>query len=207
MTHESATKTTESSAAVASNAEAGAEAEPQLQPQLWLASVTDHEWGIRHGAWVSANQEVSGIRADLERMLARSPTARRNGKPVSAWAIFYSADFGSYRVKQDDSLHWLSAIGRGIAQHGAPFSAWANLAHDAEQLADFDAAYLGHYVDVRSYIEQLVNDRAYDRIMDETLAAGIRPYVKIDFSATAADLLGSDLHAMPATDGGVWLFQ
>lgn len=207
MAHESPNNTSKSSAETPGSVEAGAEVEPELRPQLWLASVTDHEWGITHGAWVSANQEVSGIRADLNNMLARSPTARRNGKPVSAWAIFYSADFGSYRVKQDDSLYWLSAIGRGIAQHGAPFSAWANLSHDPDQLTDFDTAYLGHYVDVRSYVEQLINDRAYDRILDENLPAGIRPYVKIDISATADDLLGGDLHAMPAPDGGVWLFQ
>jgi hypothetical protein len=204
MTHESASKPTEPSAEKASSAEA----EPQLQPQLWLASLTDHEWGIRHGAWVSANQEVSGIRADLDAMLARSPTARRNGKPVRTWAIFYSADFGSYRVRQHDSLYWLSSIGRGLARHSAPFAAWANLVNDPDQLADFDISYLGHYTDVHSYLEQLVNDRAYDRILDENLPASVRPYVKIDISATANDLLrGGDLHAMPAPDGGVWLFR
>lgn len=204
MTHESATNTSNSSAEAASSAEA----EPPLHPQLWLASVTDHEWGIRHGAWVSANQEVSGIRADLDAMLARSPTARRNGQPVSAWAIFYSADFGSYHVRQHDSLHWLSQIGRGLARHGAPFAAWANLVQDPDQLADFDTAYVGQYADVRTYLEQLVNDRAYDRILDENLPAGIRPYVKIDITATVDDLLrGGDLHAMPTPDGDVWIFR
>jgi hypothetical protein len=208
MTHESITNTSKPPTEAASRAEAGAEAEPKLHPHLWLASVTDHEWGIRHGAWVSANQEVSGIRADLDAMLVRSPTARRNGQPVSAWAIFYSADFGSYHVRQQDSLHWLSSIGRGLAQHGAPFAAWANLVQDPEQLADFDVSYLGHYTDVHTYIEQLVNDRAYDRILDEGLPAGIRPYVKIDITATANDLLrGGDLHAMPAPDGGIWIFK
>jgi antirestriction protein len=208
MTHELATIRTESLAEAASIAEVGAEAEPQLRPQIWLASLTDHEWGVKHGAWVSANQEVSGIRADLECMLARSPIARRNGQPVSAWAIFYSADFGSYQVRQHDSLHLLSLIGRGLAQHGAPFAAWANLVHDPDQLADFDTAYLGQYDSLHAYIEQLVNDLGYHRILDEDLPAGIRPYVKIDIAATADDLMrGGDLHALPASDSGVWIFR
>lgn len=115
---------------------------------------------------------------------------------------------GSYHVRQQDSLHWLSSIGQGIAQYGAPFAAWANLVQDPDHLADFDVSYLGHYTDLHTYIEQLVNDRAYDRVLDENLSASIQPYVKIDVTATADDLLrGGDLHAMPAPDGGIWIFR
>jgi hypothetical protein len=207
MTHESST-TTQSPAEGHGPTETSGEVEPQLQPRIWLASLTDHEWGVRHGAWVSANQEVSGIRADLDGMLARSPTARRNGQPVSAWAIFYSADFGSYQVRQHDSLHWLSQIGRGIAQHGAPFAGWANLIHDPDQLADFDTAYLGQYDSLHAYIEQSVNDLGYDQLLDRAVPAGIRPYVKIDLAATANDLVrGGDLQVVSTPAGGVWIFD
>lgn len=207
MTHELASTTNQPQAEAARPAELGSEVAPRLQPRLWLASLTDHEWGVGHGAWVSANQEVSDIRADLDCMLARSPTARRNGQPVSAWAILYSADFGSYQVRQHDSLRRLSQIGRGLAQHGAPFAAWANLPHDSDQLADFDTAYLGQYDSLHAYVEQLVNDLGYNRTLAEDLPASIRPYVKIDLTATADDLMAGDLHAVPAAEGGVWIFR
>jgi hypothetical protein len=74
-------------------------------------------------------------------------------------------------------------------------------------LTSFNAAYLGHYDDLHTYIEELINDLGYDRILDEALPASIRPYVKIDIAATANDLLGHDLHALPAPDGGVWIFR
>jgi antirestriction protein len=208
MTHESSTTTRQPQAEVITATEPSSETAPQLQPRIWLASVTDHEWGIKHGAWVSANQAVSGIRADLDRMLAHSPIGRRNGKPVSAWAIFGSADFGSYQVGHHDSLHWLSQIGHGIAQHGTAFAAWANLVHDADQLADYDAVYLGHYDSLESYIEQRINELGYDRAFDEVVPEQLRPWVKIDLAATARNLhYGGDLHAVPADQGGIWIFD
>lgn len=65
MTAESSIATRQSRAEVNPGTEPSGETAPQLTPRIWLASVTDHEWGIMHGAWVSANQAVSGIRADL----------------------------------------------------------------------------------------------------------------------------------------------
>ncbi|HJQ00857.1 MAG TPA: hypothetical protein VJ851_04595 [Jatrophihabitans sp.] len=141
-------------------------------------------------------------------MLASSPIARRNGKPVSAWAIFNSADFGSYRVGHYDSLNWLSQLGQGIAQHGKPFAAWANLVHDPDQLADYDVTYLGHYDSLESYIEQRINELGYNRAFNEVVPEALRPWVKIDLAATARNLhAGGDLHAVPADEGGIWIFD
>jgi antirestriction protein len=191
-----------------SRVEVSGETAPQLNPRIWLASVTDHEWGIKHGAWVSANQAVSNIRADLDLMLSRSPIAQRNGRPVSAWAIFGCADFGSYRVGHHDSLNWLSQLGQGIVQHGKPFAAWANLVSDPDQLADYDITYLGHYDNLESYIEQRINELGYSRAFDEVVPEALRPWVKIDLAATARNLHhGGDLHAVPADEGGIWIFD
>jgi len=77
-----------------------------------------------------------------------------------------------------------------------------------ELLASFDQEYLGHYDSLHAYLEQTINDLGYDRILDEVVPAKLRPYVKIDITATARDLqFGGDLHVLAATEGGVWIFR
>jgi hypothetical protein len=77
-----------------------------------------------------------------------------------------------------------------------------------EQLEHFDTAYLGHYDSLHSYLEQRINDLGYDQIIDKAVPPSIRPYVKIDITATAHDLLlGGDLRTVPAPHGGVWVFN
>jgi antirestriction protein len=103
-------------------------------------------------------------------------------------------------------LSWVSRVAKGIAEHGPAFAAYAAVVEEEDLLDGFEEAYLGHYDDLHTYIEQLINDLGYDRILDENLPATVRPYVKIDITATAHDLL-RDLHALPAAGGGVWIFK
>lgn len=184
------------------------EAEPILEPRIWVASLTDHEHGVPHGAWISAEQDLRGIRADLDAMLASSPTATRTGKAVRDWAIFYAVDFGLWPIRPHSGLQRISNIGLGIAEHGAAFAAWASITADDEQLSEFDTAYQGHYDDLHTYLEQLINDLGYNQIVDQAVPVQLRPWVKIDIPATATDLLnGGDLQVIKAPHGGVWIFH
>lgn len=184
------------------------EAEPTARPRIWVASLSDYNHGNMHGAWIDAAQEEAELQADIHAMLAASPLSVQTGEPAEEWAIHDYDGFGRLRIDEHEDLHWISLVGKGIAEHGLAFAAYADVMEEEELLANFDEDYLGHYDSLHTYIEQLINDLGYDRILDEALPASIRPYVKIDITATANDLLlGGDLHAIPAPDGGVWIFN
>jgi antirestriction protein len=184
------------------------EAEPSAQPCIWVASLSDYNNGIVHGQWMNAARDVAALQADINAMLATSPWTARTGEPAEEWAIHDYDGFEPLRIDEHESLSWISLVAKGIVEHGPAFAAYADVMEEEELLAGFDDDYLGHYDDLDSYVEQLINDLGYDRILDANLPAGIRPYVKIDISATAEDLLlGGDLHAIPAIDGGVWIFR
>lgn len=179
-----------------------------IQPRIWVGSLSDYNNGVLHGSWLDAAREPAEIEADIAVMLAASPGTIRTGEPAEEWGVFDSDNFGRCRIDQHESLDWISQVATGIAKHGLAFAAWADVVQEPTLLPEFDEAYLGHYDDLHAYVEQLINDLGYDRILDEALPSSIRPYVKIDITATANDLLlGGDLHALPAAEGGVWIFR
>jgi antirestriction protein len=182
------------------------EADIVVPPQIWVASLADYNNGTLHGTWLNAARDESALQADIATMLAASPLTAATGEPAEEWAIFDYDGFAPLRIDEHESLSWISRVAKGITQHGPAFAAYADVVEEEALLDGFDAAYLGHYDSLPTYVEQLVNDLGYDRILDENLPASVRPYVKIDITATAHDLL-RDLHALPAADGGVWIFK
>jgi antirestriction protein len=184
------------------------EAEPVIRPRIWVASLSDYNNGRLHGQWIDAARDESALQADIDAMLAASPWTAQTCEPAEEWAIHDYDGFAPLRIDQHENLSWISRVAKGITEHGHAYAAYADVVEEEELLAGFDHDYLGHYDDLHTYVEQLINDLGYDRILDEALPAKIRPYVKIDITATATDLLlGGDLHALPATDGGVWIFR
>ena len=184
------------------------EAEPATQPRIWVASLADYNNGTLYGVWLNAAQEEAELQAAVDTMLAASPLTAETGEPAEEWAIRDSQGFGPLRIDAHEDLRWISLVGKGIVEHGLAFAAYADVVQEEGLLAGFDAAFLGHYDSVHAYLEQRVNDLGYDRVLDEAVPPAIRPYVKIDISGTADDLLSKgDLHALPAPDGGVWIFN
>lgn len=175
-------------------------------PRIWVGSLADYNNGVLHGAWMDAAREPEQIQAGIQTMLADSPWTARTGEPAEEWGIFDYDNFGACRIDQHEDLDWISAVAKGITQHGLAFAAWAEVVEEPALLPDFDAAYLGHYDSLHAYVEQLINDLGYDQILDQAVPPSLRPYVKIDIAATALDL-GQDLHVLEAAEGGVWIFR
>jgi antirestriction protein len=184
------------------------EAEPATTPRIWVASLSDYNNGILHGAWIEAARDEEELQADITAMLADSPWTGRTGEPAEEWAIHDQEGFGALRFDEHKKLRWISLVAKGIAQHGLAFAAYAEVVEEEELLASFDQDYLGHYDTLHAYLEQTINDLGYDRILDEVVPPKLRPYVKIDIAATARDLqFSGDLHVLAATHGGVWIFR
>ncbi len=177
-------------------------------PRIWVGSLSDYNNGVLHGAWIEVAREPDEIRADIDAMLGASPWTARTGEPAEEWAIHDQDGFGALRFDEHENLRWISLVGKGVAEHGLAFAAYAEVVEDEGLLASFDEDYLGHYDNLHAYIEQLINDLGYDRILDEVVPPKLRPYVKIDIAATTRDLqFGGDLHVLSAAEGGVWIFR
>ncbi|MGI8612416.1 MAG: antirestriction protein ArdA [Nocardioidaceae bacterium] len=181
----------------------------QPEPKIWVASLSDYNNGVLHGAWLDANRDPSEVHGDIQTMLATSPTTTRTGEPAEEWAIHNYEGFGQFGLGEYDSVELVCRIARGIAEHGLAFAAYAEaMDGDEDALGAFTEAYLGHYRSVEAYAEQLVDDLGYQLLIDAAVPENLRPYVRIDTAALARDMeLAGDIHALSADDGGVWLFD
>jgi antirestriction protein len=179
------------------------EAAPDDRPRVYVASLADYNAGILHGAWIDATGEPDELHADVQAMLARSPTPG-----AEEFAIHDYEHFGPYRVGEYDRLDWVSRIARGIDEYGLAYAAWAEHAgHDEDALASFEDAYLGEWDSVEAYAEELLEDLGYLDQLDQNVPEILAPYVRVDIAAFAHDLeLGGDITAIDHARG-VWLFD
>jgi antirestriction protein len=168
-----------------------------------VASLTDYNDGRLHGAWVDATREPDELHADVDAMLARSPTGN-----AEEFAIHDYEGFGQYPVGEYDSIEVVSQIARGIAEHGLAFGAWAaRIGNEADALGQFEDAYLGDWSSVEAYAEDLMDSFDWQDAVYNQLPAALEPYVKIDIEGFARDLELSGDITVAHHAGGVWVFD
>lgn len=177
-------------------------------PSIWIGSLLDYNNGILHGDWIDATREEADIHAGIRRILAASPTARMQGEVAEEWGIFDSDGFGLAHIGEYESIELVANLARGIAEHGAAYGAYYSLTDSAEELDDFEDAYLGHWDSVDAYAEQLIDDLGYDELLDRAVPESLRPYVQIDTEQLARDMqYEGSLLSVEDPAGGVWLFH
>ena len=178
------------------------EREPTLRPRIYVASLSDYNDGVLHGAWIAADQEVEELYAAVGTMLQESE------QPLAEeWAIHDHEGFGPLWLSEYESLETISRLGLGIAEHGLVFAAWADLAgHSVEDLARFDEAYRGHWPSVVAYAEDLLEEVGATEAL-EAIPGWLQPYVTINVEGFARYLeLGGDIQTARG-NGGVWIFE
>ena len=76
----------------------------------------------------------------------------------------------------------VAAIANGIAKHGLAFAHWAALlgTEDADKLAGFDDAYLGHFGSLTEYGEDFLESVGLRQELDEAIPELLAAYVDID---------------------------
>jgi antirestriction protein len=181
------------------------------RPRIWVGSWLDYNNGVLYGQWIDADRDATDIWADIEAMLAASPTAAQDGEVAEDWGIFDHENFGDARVSEQDSITRLAAIANGITEHGPAFAAWAGLTNfhgtDDETGDRFSDAYLGEYESLEAYASQMIDDLGYQALLD-TLPEHLRRYVEINVAGFAQDFwLSGDISVCHKPGGGVWLFD
>lgn len=177
------------------------EARRSDRPRIYVASLSDYNNGRLHGAWIDADQDFEAIGEEIGEMLAESKY-----DPAEEYAIHDYEGFGAYRVDEYESLEDVASIGRGIAEHGPAFAAFAAHLDPAEwyKLDDFDEHYRGQWASRADYAEQLLDDLGID--LENLGPEMLQPYISVDLDAFARDL-AYDLIVAEADDGGIYIFD
>jgi antirestriction protein len=157
------------------------EQEQRLRPKVWIASLSDYNAGHLHGAWADADQNEDGLWNDINEVLRSSLTPG-----AEEWAIFDYEEFGPLRLSEYEAPERISKLGRGIAEHGEAFAAFAHfLGSDDDYLDRFEDCYLGSWATVEAYAENYIEDSGIERALDAAVPEGLRPYVKVDVELLA----------------------
>lgn len=185
------------------------ERDSQERPRIWIASLADYNNGRLHGDWIDANQDPDDIQQAAWRILASSPEPG-----AEEWAIHDYDGFGPLRLGEYESFEDVSAIARGIAEHGPAFAAWVDIVWDGggplehELLAEFNDYYMGHYESAESWAEEMWDDLGYTLEARGRLPDSLQSYIRVDYDAFANDMrMGGELSFAEAPDGGVWVFR
>ncbi|MFT4042905.1 MAG: antirestriction protein ArdA [Gordonia sp. (in: high G+C Gram-positive bacteria)] len=179
------------------------EAPRHLQPRVWIGSLADYNAGHLHGDWCDAAVDPDDLQTAVDHILARS-----SEPDAEEWGIFDYDDFGGFHVGEYDTLEHVTAVARGIAEHGPAFAAWAEL-HDGDPdlLAQFDDCYIGTF-DSPDWAHDMLDGSGIEETLDRDIPAGLRPYIQFDYAGFARDCqLSGDVHIENAPDGKVWIFH
>lgn len=175
-------------------------ADTPTPPRIYVASLSDYNAGILHGAWIDATQEPDDIHHNIQQMLdaSRQPLAEE-------WAIHDHEGFEPARVSEYASIDSVARIAQGILEHGDAFAAWATLADDLgdESPDRFDEAYLGRWDSMHAYAEHYAADIG---LTDDLVPEWAQPYVRVDIELLARDL-DIELVTADAQEGGIHVFN
>jgi antirestriction protein len=167
-------------------------------PRIYVASLSDYNAGRLHGKWIDLDDTTTAddIRESIQEMLTESP------EPVAEeWAIHdYEAmpNLGEW-----PDLEHVAKLAAGIAEHGAPFSAWVELYNYVGfDFDDFQNQYVGEYKDEEDYAYQFAEDTGLTDKLDE--AGFSTSYV--DWEAYASDLF-MEMDSAPMPGGGIYVFS
>ena len=159
---------------------------PALEPRIYIVAAVAAGSGSRGlGVWLEAAREPAAIRADIEQLTQRLPDGPLPSPtpPIETpFAIRDYRSFGCYQVGPGDSIELVSAVARGIQEHGYAFAAWAQEhslpasqrswlrrkesrddVHSSDPdllgwLDCFDAYYLGHYDSPEAYVQHQLDE-------------------------------------------------
>lgn len=166
-------------------------------PKIYVASLSDYNSGILHGAWIDATQDADDIQEAVNAMLAESPAAKQHGDIAEEWAI-HDFDFGGIKLGESESFETVSTLANLLEKHGEAFAIfWNNgQCNDASEAGNaFEEAYLGVYDSGVAFVEQWLDDTGGLDKMPEDL----RPY--FDYEAYARDAFMTDVWGESGSDG------
>jgi hypothetical protein len=114
------------------------EVNKHYQPRIYVVDAADQ----RSGQWVDADQEPDELRTEIANVLGSSPNAQD-----PRWKIQASEAFAGVDVADATNIELVSQLARGVAEHGAAYAAFVQIAGTADRdlLDRFDDFYVGSF--------------------------------------------------------------
>lgn len=187
----------------------GTERQPDHDsPRIYVASLTDYNAGILHGAWLDADDSVEAIEDGIGAMLAASPTAARYGEPAEEWRIDDYEGWAGIRLDSFESLDTIHRLARGLRTHGDAYGAWASTlgSCESEELDEFEERFQGEFASATEYGEQLLQDLGIDPYELPGVPEGLRYYASIDVEGWVRDMRLNGEISIAESKTGVYIF-
>lgn len=176
----------------------------EIEPRIYVASLSDYNDGRLHGIWINAAQDSQDIWTEVQRMLSTAPLPG-----AEEYAIHDYENFGPLQINEYEDLETVAYIAKGIAEHGIAFAHWATLfePNDPESFGHFEDVYHGHFKSLIDYANELFDDLGYSDLIEKTLPEYLQPYVRLDVDGFAKDLELSGDIVTSEGDDGVYIFD
>jgi antirestriction protein len=179
------------------------EQENEDEPRIYVASLADYNNGRLHGRWLDATQEPADLEVHVADVLAASPLPW-----AEEWAIHDYTGFAGLHIDEHEDLKRVSAIARGIVEHGPAYAAWVAIRNGAsENPKDFKDLYLGHWASPAAYAEQFLEDFGALDTLQRHVPAWLRPYVQLDYASFGHNMEVNGDFAFAADATGVHVFD
>jgi antirestriction protein len=169
-------------------------------PRIYVASLADYNAGELLGTWMDAAQEPEALHSEIQSMLARSEE-----EVAEEWAIHDYEGFGPYRVHEYETMEVVSAVAKGIAEHGPAYAAYVSWAETSEEaLRAFGDCYLGQWPSLDAYARELAEDFGWEAKL-RGLPEDMQQYVEIDYDGVAR--LAETAMNIVEYDGVIYVFS
>lgn len=149
-------------------------------PRIYVACLAAYNCGVLHGVWIDADQAADTIRAEIAKMLARSPIAA-----AEEYAIHDHEGFGDITVHEYASIDSIAQMAMFITEHGALGAGL--LEHFSDDMAQAEAAlqdgYHGQFSSLADYMEELTRETV-------TIPDALQYYIDWQSMARDAELNG-----------------
>lgn len=167
-------------------------------PRIYVVSLHDYVSGRHHGAWIDASQDPDDIFDDIQDLLDRSPSNRRQGRQVAVpkpkrvaeeWAIRDYEGFEGLSLGEYESIEDVAAAAQLIEEYGAKAGLIISHAGGLDYVDDareiLEGRYMGSYEDLESWAMEHLED-ALDSLPEE-----LQGYFDYESYGRDADLGGS----------------
>lgn len=124
--------------------------------KIYIASLSDYNNGILHGRWIDLDGlDGSDVHAEIDEMLAESPTAKETGFPAEEWAIHDSEGFD---CSEHEDLYELCEFVRLVGEHGEAFAIYCDNVGDRTDEDGFQDRYCGCFKDKEAYAYHIIEE-------------------------------------------------
>lgn len=168
-------------------------------PRIYAACLASYNAGRLYGRWIDATIGADAIRAEIDAMLAASPTPG-----AEEYAIHDHEGLG--QIGESEDIDRIAAVAEAIDDAGddAPaLLAWLD-GEPGRDPSDFEDVYRGRWDSVADYVRDYWEQIGYDA---DKASGSWHPTRYVDWDAMARDLeLSGDIETHPAP-GGVYVYD